>query len=493
MGLFSVLQVVHVTAAILIALLVVMAYRAISRRSRVIATIVAAAIVIRAVLGMALFWISYLELPFARGQQAGNGFWTLAIDATTYFGHAASAAQSGALLPLDHLVPSPLFIDVLAMWMMLVGTSVASAIFLNLCLYVGLAFALVRTFAPRNDWRHDLPCIVGVSSYSFSPTVLIHSTQPLKDELSAFVIAFACLGVLILGRALRRPATGENRRLATCGALVIGGATFAIAGIRWYLAVLIWSVLAAVLAVGALIGRRMSLLTYLATSAAVLVVVWLGFWAGAEPFAATLLQSRAVRAVIAAERTGAGSSAVGFGDRRHSIAELLVERVKEAREGFVAGGGNTNVAGSNGFADIGRAVPRSLDEHVMALASGLGLIFVPTTVLRAVTSVDVPGPRNLLALVDLDTTFFDVTVIAGVLLLTARRRTLGEDVPFVVFGLVLSLVLFVLIGYTITNFGTLWRMRTLAVVPLWTIVASLSPRPPRSSGRQAGAPVVAGA
>jgi len=34
-----------------------------------------------------------------------------------------------------------------------------------------------------------------------------------------------------------------------------------------------------------------------------------------------------------------------------------------------------------------------------------------------------------------------------------------------------------LLGYVVTNYGTLWRLRSLVVVPLWLLVVALSERP----------------
>ena len=53
---------------------------------------------------------------------------------------------------------------------------------------------------------------------------------------------------------------------------------------------------------------------------------------------------------------------------------------------------------------------------------------------------------------------------------------IGDRLPLVLFGLTLSLVTALLVGYVVTNLGTLWRLRSLIAVPLWILVIALAPR-----------------
>src|SRR5207253_2604065 len=106
-----------------------------------------------------------------------GGFWQLAADAQGYYQLAVRAIESGTLA-VDPSGPSPFFVRALAVWMSAVGISPAAGMFLNLVLYVALMYCVIRFFEPVNDWRRDLPCIVGVAAYSFSPVILIHASQP---------------------------------------------------------------------------------------------------------------------------------------------------------------------------------------------------------------------------------------------------------------------------------------------------------------------------
>ena len=134
-------QVLHLAAALAFGYLVFLGYRDVRRRSTVLGAAVALAILIRILLGVSLFSISYLELPIARSLQLVGGFWTLAIDATGYFQYAAQAADTQTMAPFDGSIPSPFYVNALAIWMLLVGVSPAAGVFFNLCLY--LVFAVV--------------------------------------------------------------------------------------------------------------------------------------------------------------------------------------------------------------------------------------------------------------------------------------------------------------------------------------------------------------
>src|SRR5712691_5127647 len=103
---FAVAQLIHLLATIACGWLVLTAFRWIRRRSRVVGAIVGVTILVRAVVGLALFWISYLEIPILSSLQMGGGFWRIAPDATGYYELAAGAADTGKLVSLNHAVPA---------------------------------------------------------------------------------------------------------------------------------------------------------------------------------------------------------------------------------------------------------------------------------------------------------------------------------------------------------------------------------------------------
>ena len=515
----------HIFAGMAIALASLLACRWIFTQSRTLGILVAVTIAVRIVAGVGLFLISSLHLPIAPALQSGGGFWMFAQDARGYYELAGKAAADHTLYPLDHAVPSPFYVDALAAWMMAVGTSPVAAVFLNLLLYVAFATAMVRAFEPVNDWRRDLPCIVGLGAYSLSPAVIFHSTQPLKEECSAIIVGLAVLAILALTPYLRRGGRREARAFgwATLGlAVTIVGA----AGIRWYFAFIMWGVLAITLVTTALRGRRLPIRRYAPAALALLAATWIGFWLGAGPYYGVV---------------GGPSTLNGVIHLVELPTQLLV-RVQLGRTGFLTSGGDTNVVvplrketkageehvdqliareraddrakladgtipaqpppqatavpapetastAATAAAPLSvaapppdataamQAVPVTMVDHVRTAIDGLAILFVPITVLRHLTAIQVSGGRGFLPLVDLDTVFLDIVTLTIVVLMWQRRGELAPHAPMLVFALLLSAISAVLVGYVITNFGTLWRMRTLVAVPLWVLVTALSPQP----------------
>jgi hypothetical protein len=123
-----------------------------------------------------------------------------------------------------------------------------------------------------------------------------------------------------------------------------------------------------------------------------------------------------------------------------------------------------------------RAVPITVLDHLRAAVFGLAVVFVPISVLKAIVGLGISGGRGLLAIADLDTVFLDLTTVAVFALLWTRRHTIGDRLPFVVFALILATTSAFLLGYVVTNYGTLWRLRSTVAIPLWILVVALSPR-----------------
>jgi hypothetical protein len=422
-------------------------------RSAVLAAILAFGVLVRLIIGLTLFAVSYFQLPVLSALQAGGGFWQLAPDAKSYYEFAVRSVTAGSF-DLPPAVPSPFFVKTLAFWMLLLGVSPSAAILLNLCLYVGLTLLIVWIFEPMDRWRDDLPCIVAVGACSFSPAILLYTSQPLKDGMSYTVIAIGCLGVL----GLRRIIYGAAH--ATLGAMWGGAAAmvaaiFVVAGIRWYSALIMWGALATVLGLFAVKGRTTPLPRYLINSVALLVIAWSGVALGSGVYSSSL--------------STLGKPAV------------LAKSLEGARKGFLLSGGGTNIAPSLRQPEPGQAgvellaMPINVSEHFSAVETGFSIIFVPISVVSAVSGIRIPGGRGLLSVVDLDTLFQDVTILAVLMLLWTRRRNVGDRLPLVAFGLVVSVASAIPMAYVVTNFGTLWRLRLLVAVPIWIVAVALHP------------------
>jgi len=108
---------------------------------------------------------------------------------------------------------------------------------------------------------------------------------------------------------------------------------------------------------------------------------------------------------------------------------------------------------------------------------GLATMFVPLVVLRTLGLVAVSGGTAMMAMGDLDTLFFDAVFVAVATLTWRMRRESRPNVAFLTFAVGLVLLLCVLMGYTVTNVGTLVRLRLMVFVPLITIPLAFSRLP----------------
>lgn len=171
-------------------------YFRMKRSSRTAASLFAIGFGLRAGIGIVLFAISAFQLPLFEEQQTGDGFWTLAVDARSYFGQAAVAASHG-ISTIANATESPVYTRVLAMW--LIGVTPIAAVLFNLVCNVLLAVVIV--LASR---RHRLG-VVALGFASVSPALIIFGTQPLKDPFCILPIALAIYAVRIGRKGSTRP------------------------------------------------------------------------------------------------------------------------------------------------------------------------------------------------------------------------------------------------------------------------------------------------
>ena len=474
----------HLLAATAILVFIVALYRWVRRQSAAVGLVFATAIILRAVAGAALFWVSYLQLPVAASLQLGGGFWVLALDASGYYQLAAIAVDAGSFYSLDHAVPSPAFVNALAVWMTIVGVSPASGMFMNLALYATAIALIVRCARPANDWRRDLPLLIGVGAYSFAPVILIHSTQPLKDELFNTLVIGAAVSMLALARLVYSPRLRDNFRPLAIGSIAIAAAAFGMAGVRWYFAIILIGTVAVVLGVFTAVSRTTPLGRYTAASTGVLLLMLGGLTLGARPVVEALLPRLGVT------HTGAAGAVVDAARSAAGAVTSLFSRPATARVGFLRSGGGTNIvvpvtgepraAVADSTApvseDVARAIPRSPVEHLRAIGTGLLVLAVPISLVQRLLDINMAGGRGLLVVSDVDTLFTTGTALLMLGLLWTRRRDVADRWPVVLFLLVLAAVTATLLAYTVTNFGTIWRIRTLAVVPVWLLAITLLER-----------------
>jgi hypothetical protein len=139
------------------------------------------------------------------------------------------------------------------------------------------------------------------------------------------------------------------------------------------------------------------------------------------------------------------------------------------RQGFVRSGGATNLESVNesGYSDA--------SDTTIDVATGLAAVFVPITLLKAVGVVQFSGGRGLLAIADLDVLVADAILIASLGLCLSYRQRAKAQMPYTVYCIILGATAAVLMGYVVTNFGTLFRLRLIAFLPLWLTSLALVP------------------
>ncbi len=434
---------------------ILVVYAWLRRASTLQARLFAAGIILRIVAGVALFAVSKFELPLLTAHQSGNGFWNFAIDARTYFDQASLAATNG-LSSISNTAASPMYLRVLAAWMKLVGVTPLSAVSLNVVCYL-LLVTLIGSAA-----RGSRMGSFAIATVSFSPALLIFGTQALKDVFSVLLIGLALAGVRLwtLGVSSNR---AQQLVLSSGGAGMLALAVYLMSGVRAYFGVLL---IAAFLAsAAAALVSTSSRWRVGARYAFAVPVLWAAFFAGAGPYYSHY--ESVLRTAIG--RPGA------------PIAVL-----DETRTAFVATGGATATVPMDppnsgatrvdpppvtALGDPPQSIGANSDDadRVKSALFGLGTIFIPISILKATSLITFTGGRGLLFITDLDTVMIDVTLLIAAYLLLTSRSTLSP--PVTVFTVVLFAITAVSMAYVVTNYGTLFRLRLLAVAPLWMLPA----------------------
>jgi hypothetical protein len=461
-------------------------------RSALLGRILIAGTLVHAVVTAALFTISWFNLPVVRALHTGDGFSTLAMDAKVYYELAASAAREGLHVILPGSA-SPIFVAIVAIWMDLVGVYPWTPLLLNLVVFVLVGGLLVRMTATSGHTGSTEAGVWPLTAWSFSPTLLFCSTQILKDLLFAAMIVLAFVST----RALLINATegGRLRKLAAplTGALIglwIG--VYVIAGVRTYYAVILWVTLAAVIVL-LMLWRRGTIWRHVVIGGLALAVAGTALTRGAGPY---YLEYRDVVVATLDSATGGLASALSrkvadpglpAPSSGAPVKPNVAEKVDAMREGFVRSGGRTNVVPMPSEAEVTEVTVRpgrgdsaggprwpAIRAKAAALALGLAAIFVPVSVLQELSLVEIKGGRGLLYISDLDTLFIDVTILGVLLLLRRDRYWTRQHRAYLWFCLLIAIISVVLLAYIVTNLGTLFRLRLIAIVPIWLAPLAIS-------------------
>ncbi len=445
----------------------VFAYRWIRSRAPLAAFLFAAGLIARIAVGagLALSWI-----VSAQGGALFTPDTRWFPDAQMYYEDASAAAELG-LTEISDSQASPTFVRSLAIWMRVVGPSHGAAHLLNLVVYTAVSLGVCLALTRRRDALGAQATALVVGVFAFSPNLIILASQPLKDTLF-----FGALALVVIALWWVLPdAPGTTVRLAPVPLALVLLGVYLMSGMRAYFGLMILGLLGGVLFLRGLAlirERRRIPWRYAGAVVVVLAIVWAGCRVGGGPYYQTLVDPVVLTvAAKLAEGLSVVRAAIGSGDGTPAapvpapVEGGLLSVVDRSRRGFEASGGGTNMA----TPELARTAGGGLMSKIGGVMLGLGAVFVPVSLLRATGLVNFSGGGRMLLLTDVDTIFLDLTIVASLLLVWRHRREIGGAWTLAAFLLVLGVVSALLVGYVVTNYGTLFRLRLLAVVPFWLL------------------------
>jgi len=444
--------------------------------------VVAAGFLGRAILGELLFWISWARLPVGRSMQLGNGLWTFAIDASNYVPLASWGADHGlwAIITFNRTAPSVMYVQLLGVANWLFGIVTSAGLLVNLLCYLGMIAILVRwpvkTPAARNA------AAVVIAAISLSPAFVLWSLQPLKDTFFQFLVVAFVASCAWWQRAWSMP----DHTAARFGlGVLLSVLLYALGGIRWYFAFAL--IIAASLFLF-LTAFRTAARPIVAFSAAIVltIVFCRSLVAAAAPYLPPQLLA------VMAPSTTLGTIP--------QLPVALIGGIDSARDGFQRSGGNTAIIDSNtppavvpvvAVAAPRVAVPavpkREVAQPVAPpmsrtsrFLSGVAVTVLPRTIGERLNLFHIAGGRGMLWFTELDTLIFDLSLLLAITVVTLHfRMSLRNPLTWLVLAMI------VLVGgplvYSITNYGTLFRLREMIYLGLlFTPLAVASAAPART-------------
>jgi len=427
--------------------------------------IVIAGFLIRAFAGQALFWISWLHLPIARSLQLGNGFWIFAVDGPWYLGYANELIRRGplAILTVSGAYPSYTFVQAFTIFCAAFGVVASTAILFNCVAYLATCALIERMGNERKTFT--------LAVIAFGPALILWSLQPLKDT-------FFFLLIVALIYAFQRWQEAPRNWLPVAVALVI--LLYVVAGTRWYFAGIAWGLSAIFFVMSSIPTRRWwpALLLFLLLGQA------FRFGGGTEvptPVRNALAGRRPVAVAVApvvapvaapvaapaAAPVAAPVAAPAAGPVAAPVAKpvvtpmvALAKEVKyyatAPRKGFESTRGATAI-------HAGPAAPSPI-------ASGAVATFVPRAAAQPLNLVRIGGGRGFWFFADFDTVVFSAVIVFAIVLCVKALRRGARITPLFVFVVLLFVATAGPMFYSVTNFGTLFRLRSMLYV-----LAALAP------------------
>lgn len=416
--------------------------------------IIVGGFLVRAFLGQALFWISWLRLPIASSLQIGDGFWFFAVDGPRYLRLAQAAAEQGlsGILSLGAGVPSHFFLQLLAILVAAFGGVASLAILINCAAYALTCALLVRM------WQNDLL----LAAVAFSPAAMLFSLQLLKDTLFFFLIV---LMVAIFRRWQELwHRGGAPGPLLACAAAMLA-VVYALAGIRWYFAAIVWGSSAIFLALVTWTARRRG--AALAANAVLFVLL-----AQCVRFGGLDMPPQIARML---------DPATAF-QSKPAAATRLVARARRSFDNATPGA--TTIAAGPSVSPT--PIPQTFADRWI---TGFSATFLPRFLAQSLGLIRVGGGREFWLFAEVDTIVFDLVLLYVLIhCLHALRDGTARATPLFVLLILIFAMTAGLMLYTVNNFGTLFRLRqmlyAIVVVTPVTLVKLQREENARSAGER---------
>jgi hypothetical protein len=418
------------------------------------ARVIVVGALLRLAIGGVLFLVSAYQLPLFQSLHDEPGFWVVAPDAKRYYELAVRVAERGVgAIPWND--GSPVYIVLLSAWMHLVGFTPAAGFLLSLTAYI--VFMVLLVWRLKSDRLSLLP----VAILSFSPALLVHGSQTLKDEVFVTLIGISLIALsVVLPRLVHAARNFPWPEFAVACVFLVAAVTM-MAGIRPYYAFEICAIIASAFLLQFLVQPGPSRIRHLVSAGSLCAALYAGFYVGGGKYFYPEFQPRAL---VARGFTG--------------LPTHVWARLADKRADFVSSGGGTSLVQVPSRPPAGAVSPLSLPESgarasvdragIAGILTGMTALFVPMTLLQAIGLFDLSGGRGLLFITDLDTIYMDVTILLT-LFLAFRSRLQVEGWLLAYTMIALAVLTMILMGYVVTNFGTLFRLRTLVATPLWLL------------------------
>jgi hypothetical protein len=447
--------------------------------------VISAGFLIRAVAGQVLFWISWLHLPVAPSLHSGGGYWFFAPDAPGYLQFAGVLIDQGfrATVLISSAYTSRTFTQVLTAFAAAFGLVEPIAILLNCVAYLA-ACALILRIASR-DPRAETPRLVMLAAISFGPATVLWSLQPLKDTFF-FMLIIAMLAAFARWQELWRSDGRVGwRPFVWCGAMMTI-LVYVIAGTRWYFAAIICVASVVFLTMASIPAHHRW--RALGASAVLLLALSQAFRLGGND-----------DVPVSIRRLVDPMPGISRHRRPLSVARYIVE----SRRGFESTPAATMIipgpalgAPAGSLRPAARThIPRSsfptsrqfpatdtslvspsaawqkdavVDAARKSLwrttATGFVAMFVPRVLAQSLGLLHIGGGRGFWLFVELDTLVFDAVLLFSFVHCVRALRSRARITPLFIFVLLLLLMTAAPMMYTVTNFGTLFRLRQMVYI-----------------------------